>query len=180
MALLDLYLSHNYLFYPYNFFMRFIFILFLFTSFVNHPHHEGVIEIEYNSSKKELQIAGKWFVDDLEEALRKKYKYKKDLIQNAKNLSEDSLVVDYFKKNLIFKQNNIHLKMDCVGTEHENSYLWVYFVIRDFDPNTDFYCYTQVLCDLLKDQSHIIHILKSGKKDSFKSSCVNSVIKYKW
>lgn len=158
----------------------YISIFFCFTSFVKHPHHVGVVEITYNVSNNELQIAGKWFVDDIEEVLQKKYNYKKDLIRNASELASDSVAVTYFKKNLILKQNNLIMSLDCIGAEHEKGALWVYFVVKNFKTNVELICIPQVLCDHLKDQSHIIHFIKGDKRESFTSNCSKSIIKYKW
>jgi hypothetical protein len=160
--------------------MRLLFVFLIFASFKSHPHHVGVIEIEYNDLKKELQIAGKWFVDDLEEALEKKYKYKMDLVHSAGDVTKDSVLTNYFKTNLIFRQDTSDILIECVGAEYEKGSLWVYFVTRNFDPKISFSCRTQVLCDVLKDQSHIIHFLKNGKRESFKSDCLNPVTKFQW
>jgi hypothetical protein len=167
-------------FIKHTFYMHLLFIFFLFTSFLNHPHHVGVIEIEYNSPNNELQIAGKWFVDDVEEVLYKKYKVKKDLVVRIDEVSRDSMLINYFKTNLMLSQKNKNLKLDFIGAEHEKGALWLYFVVRDFNPQEFLTYNNQVLCDLLKDQSHITHFLHMNKRESFKSTCNHSILKYKW
>ena len=56
-------------------------IFLLFTMFLTllfyaedvHPYHVGSVEISYNSKTKTFEISAKFFLDDLENALNKKY-----------------------------------------------------------------------------------------------------------
>lgn len=38
-----------------------------------HPYHVGSVEFNYNSKSQTFQISGKFFLDDLENALKEKY-----------------------------------------------------------------------------------------------------------
>jgi hypothetical protein len=157
-----------------------VFFLFILSSFDRHPHHVGVIEVNYNAEKKELQIAGKWFVDDLEDAIRKKYNVKKDLVLAAQNLTEDSLVMQYFQQHLTFASNNQPLTMKCIGSEHEKGDIWLYFVIQNYEPGPVLTCRPAVFCDILKDQSHIVHFISPPQRQSYKSNCTSTIIRHKW
>jgi len=157
-----------------------IFLFTVCTSFYFHPHHVEVVEVSFNAGQKELQIAGKWFVDDLEEAIRKKYKVSKDLVQTAESLPKDSLVMEYFRSHLLFSGNHQPLDLNCIGAEHEKGDIWLYFVVKGYDSSVNLTCRPTVLCDVLKDQSHIVHFVNGNKRASYKSNCLNPLIRHKW
>ncbi len=53
------------------------------TAFSLHPYYMSVTEIEYKPAEKEVQVACKIFTDDLEEALKKEFAKKIDIVNPA-------------------------------------------------------------------------------------------------
>ena len=145
-----------------------------------HPHHMGVVEIEYDSPKNELQIACKWFVDDLEDAIHKRYSVKKDLVRSVDSIPTDSILIDYLNANLDFKNNTEKLSLECIGAEHEKGSLWIYFVVKKFTPGKQLEIKNQVLCNRLKDQFYIVHVANKIKKSTYRSNCNSPIIVHKW
>ena len=67
-----------------------------------HPYHVGSVEFNYNSKTKTFEISGKFFLDDLENALKEKFgkavhfndpKYKTQINELLKRYAEDYLKV---------------------------------------------------------------------------------------
>ena len=59
------------------FFGFFLFVTLVFQSFtgdeVFHPYHVGSVEINYNSKSRTFEVTGRFFLDDMENGLGKKY-----------------------------------------------------------------------------------------------------------
>lgn len=98
--------------------MKKLFLLFTFyfllVSF-RHPYHIGSVEVNYNLKSKTYQITGRFFVDDLENAVNKKYntalhfgdaKFKAQLNDYLKKYSDE-----YFR----LKSDNQFVKVNYLG-----------------------------------------------------------------
>jgi hypothetical protein len=151
-----------------------------FWSFDFHPHHVGVIEIEFNSKKKELQVGCKWFADDLEDAIQKKYKIKRDLIHSVDSIRNDTLLMDYINSNILFTSDSVLVPLKCIGAEYEKGALWFYFVAQNFSQGKQLEFTNQALCDVLRDQTYIVHITNNEKRSTYKSNCTNKSIIHQW
>jgi len=96
------------------FFFSVLLILFSFTK-EKHPYHVGSVEINYSQKSKTFEVTGRFFLDDLESGLSKKYgkplhfndvNYKSQLNEAIKNYCSE-----YFK----LKANNKSLNINFVG-----------------------------------------------------------------
>jgi hypothetical protein len=74
-------------------------IFFVLCSFKLHPYHVGSVEFKYSLKSKTFQISGKFFLDDLENALKEKYgktvhfndeKYKIQIDDLLKNIAANT------------------------------------------------------------------------------------------
>jgi hypothetical protein len=149
-----------------------VFFLFSFTK-VKHPYHVGSVEINYNSKSKTFEITGRFFLDDLESALSKKYgkpfhfndpKYKSQLNEAIKNYC-----AEYFR----IKSNNQFIKANFVGYEEDQESVNIYMESELVDNPKKVEAAVSFLYNLFDDQINIVHIIVNGNRKSEKLTYPN-------
>ena len=147
-------------------------LLFSFTK-VKHPYHVGSVEINYNSKSKTFEITGRFFLDDLENGLSKKYgkpfhfndeKYKTQL-----NSALKSYCTEYFK----LKTNNQFLKVNYVGYEEDSESVNVFLETETVNNPKKVEAAVSFLYNLFDDQMNIVHIIVDGNRKSEKLTYPN-------
>jgi len=150
-------------------------ILLLCFSFTKekHPYHVGSVEINYNSKSKTFEITGRFFLDDLESGLGKKYgkayhfndvKYKAQINEALKNYSSE-----YFK----LKADNRFLKVNYVGFEEDNESVNVYLETEVISNPKKVEAAVSFLYNLFDDQINIVYIIVSGNRKTEKLTYPN-------
>lgn len=133
-----------------------------------HPYHVGSVEINYNSKSKTFEITGRFFLDDLENGLTKKYgkpfhfndeKYKAQLNEALKNYS-----AEYFR----LKSDNKFLKVNYVGYEEDNESVNVFLESETLTSPKKVEAAVSFLYNLFDDQINIVHIIVNGNRKSEK------------
>lgn len=147
-------------------------LLFSFTK-VKHPYHVGSVEINYNSKSKTFEITGRFFLDDLENGLSKKYekpfhfndvKYKAQINQALKNYS-----AEYFK----LKTDNEFLKINYVGYEEDSESVNIYLESEKVENPKKVEAAVSFLYNLFDDQINLVHIIVNGNRKSEKLTYPN-------
>lgn len=150
----------------------FLFLLFSFNK-AKHPYHVGSVEINHNAKTKTFEMTTRFFLDDLENGLSKKYgkpfhfndpKYKAQLNEAMKNYSSD-----YFK----LKVNNEFIKVNYVGYEEDNESVNVYLESEPVQNPKKVEAAVSFLYNLFDDQMNIIHIIVDGQRKSEKLTYPN-------
>lgn len=138
-----------------------------------HPYHVGSVEINYNSKSKTFEITGRFFLDDLENGLSKKYgkpfhfndeKYKAQLNEALKNYS-----AEYFK----LKADNEFLKVSYIGYEEDSESVNVFLESETLPAPKKVEAAVSLLYNLFDDQINIVHIIVNGNRKSEKLSYPN-------
>lgn len=144
-----------------------LFFLFSFKKEV-HPYHVGSVEFNYNSNSKTFEISGRFFIDDLENALNKKYgtsfhfqdqKFKKELDESLKK---------YTSEYLKLKSDNQFVKLNYLGFEEDSEAVNIYLESDVIKPPKKVETAVSMLYNLYDDQMNIVHIIVSGKRKSTK------------
>ena len=152
-----------------------VFFLFSFAK-VKHPYHVGSVEINFNSKSKTLEITGRFFLDDLENALRKKYgkpfhfndpKYKNQLNEALKNYC-----AEYFR----LKTNNQFIKANFVGYEEDQESVNIYLESESVENPKKVEAAVSFLYNLFEDQINIVHIIVNGERKSEKLTYPNRYV----
>ena len=157
----------------------FITISFLLTSYSVHPHYVGITEIEYIPSKKEIQISCKWFVDDLEDALKAYSAKKFNITNNPDVICNDSIIKSYMRSHVRLQTDNKDQIIQCVGAEIEKGAVWVYWKAENISGYNMLNFYNDLFCESHADQIHLIHYKLSGKRETQKLSCKNPLASFK-
>jgi len=149
-----------------------IVFLFSFTK-TKHPYHVGSVEINYNSKSKTFEVTGRFFLDDLENGLSKKYgkpyhfndpKYKALLNEALNNYCSE-----YFK----LKINNNFLKVNFIGYEEDQESVNLYMESEAVETPKKVETAVSFLYNLFDDQINIVHIIVNGKRKSEKLTYPN-------
>jgi hypothetical protein len=158
---------------------KILFLLFVcllsFSSFTKekHPYHVGSVEINYNSKSKTFEVTGRFFLDDLENGLSKKYgkpfhfndsKYKTQLNEALKNYSSE-----YFK----LKTDNQFLKINYVGYEEDSESVNVFLESEKVENPKKVEAAVSFLYNLFDDQINLVHIIVNGNRKSEKLTYPN-------
>lgn len=154
------------------FFLLPVFFLLSFSK-AKHPYHVGSVEINYSQKSKTFEVTGRFFLDDLEDALSKKYgkplhfndpKYKTQLNEALKSYCNE-----YFK----LKTNNKFLNIDFVGYEEDHESVNIYLESEITDNPKKVEAAVSFLYNLFDDQLNIVHIIVNGDRKSEKLTYPN-------
>ncbi len=138
-----------------------------------HPYHVGSVEINYSTQSKTFEITGRFFLDDLENSLAKKYgkpyhfndiKYKSQINEALKNYSSE-----YFK----LKADHQFLKVNYVGYEEDRESVNIYLESEKAQNPKKVETAASFLYNLFDDQINLIHIIVNGNRKSEKLTYPN-------
>jgi hypothetical protein len=159
----------------------FIGILFMcLTAFGVHKFYMAVYQVNYASEKKMLQITARIFVDDLNNALAKKY-HKKLYLGTEKESAEEMLLLKkYFLENFSVKVNGQTKVVNFLSKELEGDILICYCNVKEISKINSIEIFNSVLMDWNADQQNITHITVLGDKESvlFTDSNRSEMLKY--
>lgn len=155
----------------------FLFVTMVFQSFVSdeafHPYHVGSVEINYNSKSRTFEVTGRFFLDDMESGLGKKYggafhfndeKYKEKL-----NDALQKYCSEYFK----LKADNKFLKVNYIGYEEDQESVDVFLESEPVATPKKVETAVSFLYNLFDDQINIVHIIVNGQRSSEKLTYPN-------
>ena len=147
----------------------------MFSSFKEnvHPYHVGSVEFNYNQKTKTFEISGKFFLDDMENALNKKYP-KNLKFQDAKvKAAIDEAMKNYCAEYVKLKVNNQFVKINYLGFEEDSESVDVYLESAVVEHPKKVETSISMLYNLFDDQMNIVHIIVNGKRKSEKLTFPN-------
>lgn len=157
-------------------------ILFLsLTAFSFHKFYVGVFQVNYVTEKKMIQITSRIFIDDLNNAMEKKY-HKKTFVGTEKETDADlELFKKYLSENFAIKINGQSKVITFLSKEIEaGDVLVCYSRIKDIDKFKSIEISNTILVDWNSEQQNITHISAFGTKKSvlFTESSRKELLKY--
>ncbi|MCP2029906.1 hypothetical protein L1276_005101 [Flavobacterium sp. HSC-32F16] len=157
-------------------------ILFLsLSAFAFHKFYVGVFQVEYAAEKKMIQITSRIFIDDLNNAMEKKY-HKKTFVGTEKETQADlDLFKKYLAENFTIKINGQTKPITFLSKETEaGDVLVCYSKIKDVDKFKTIEISNTILVDWNGEQQNITHISAFGTKRSvlFTESSRKELLKY--
>ncbi|MBA5247692.1 hypothetical protein H1R16_05390 [Marnyiella aurantia] len=135
-----------------------------------HPYHVGSVEFRYNSEFKTFQISAKFFLDDLENALKEKYGKAVHFNDEKFKAQINSLLVDYLSDYLKLKADHKVLTLTYLGYEEDSESVNIYLESEKINTPKKVEAAVSALYNLFDDQINIIHIVVEGKRHSHKLS----------
>jgi len=152
------------------------------TSFINHPLHVTVLQADFNGQTHALEISCKFFREDLEEAIRNRFKDapKVDLEADELHTAMDKLVAEYVKQHLGIQVNGKPIPVEYVGYEVESESLYAYIQVPKIPELKSVTFANTLLYDLFNDQINIMHVTRSGTRHSVRLNYPDKEISVKF
>ncbi len=158
-----------------------LFICILFSSFSFHKFYVGVYQLKFVPEKKMLQITSRIFVDDLNDALEKKYKRKTFVGLSKESEADVKLFQSYLAENFKVKINGQSKEIQFLSKELEDeNVLVLYSKIINVTKIQSIELQNKMLLDWNGEQQNITHFLINDSKKTFlyTHSAISETIKY--
>ena len=135
-----------------------------------HPFHVGSVEFNFNKTSRTFEISGKFFIDDLENAVSKSSsktlrfqdaKFKKEMNEALKN---------YALQNIKLKVDSKILKLNYIGFEEEKESVNIYLESEKLEVPKKMEVAVSMLYNLYDDQMNIIHFVIGKERKSSRLS----------
>jgi hypothetical protein len=150
------------------------------SSFGVHKFYMAIYQINFAPEKKMLQITSRIFLDDLNNALTKKY-YKKIFLGSDKESVEDvNSLKKYLAENFTIKVNGQTKTMIFLSKEMDGDVLVCYLNVKEISKINTIEIHNSVLIDWQSEQQNVTHIMVLGNKKSilFTDNSTKEVLKY--
>jgi len=141
-------------------------LLFFLTAMTVHKFYVSTYQVNYVSQKKMLQITSRIFIDDLNEALEKKYKKKAFVGTNRQTEADIDLMKKYIAEKCLIKVNGEQKSFIYLSNEIEANVLVCYFSIKDISKLNTLSIENSALMELYGDQQNVIQANIDGDKKS--------------
>jgi hypothetical protein len=133
---------------------------------VDHEFHVSKCLVEFNEAEQALQMSMHIFLDDLEEALRRKGA--DDLFICTKMESEDAekLMSQYVADNFILEVNGKVLEYEFLGKEPSEDLqgVWCYLEILNVTSVKDLKVTNNILLEVYDDQKNVVSIIGPDRR----------------
>ena len=131
-----------------------------------HPYHVSYTQIEYKKETQNLTFSMEVFTDDLETALKMKYKTDKLFLgSNSITPKNDSLIFEYIKDQTTILIDGVVWKgYDFLTSESHPDRTIIYFQFNDLPPFSSLTFYATILNEIFTDQQNIIEYKQKNSK----------------
>jgi len=131
-----------------------------------HPYHVGSVEFNYNSKSKTFQITGKFFLDDLENALKEKYGMAVHFNDEKYKSQINDALKKYCAEYVKLKADNHTLQINYIGYEEDSESVNIFLESEAITQPKKVETAVSFLYNYFEDQMNIIHIIVGGKRQS--------------
>lgn len=132
-----------------------------------HNFYVSTTSVRYVPNENSFQITTQVFLDDFESALRLNGNENISLTPYGSQVKIDSLIEDYFRKNIIFKSKGKKMNFDFLGKVYKIDVLVAYMELKIDTIVSPLSIKNTILFDYLSDQKNIIHLKLASKRKSF-------------
>ena len=149
------------------------------SSFGVHKFYVSLYQVDYAPEKKMLQITSRIFIDDLNNAIAKKFSQKMHLGSTDETEADIVLLKKYFNEKFTIKVNGQLKTMQFLSKEMEGDVLICYFKIKDIYKIESLEIYNAVITEGNSEQQNIMHFSILGVKNTllFTESSQKGIIK---
>ncbi|TRZ41411.1 DUF6702 family protein [Robertkochia solimangrovi] len=150
---------------------KFLFLLIIplvsFTTF--HKYYVSVTDVNYSEKDQAVQVISKFFTDDLENMMDKRYGIKASLNSEYEHTNADKFINRYLKDKLKIYINGKEMDYKFLGKEYDLDLTKCYLEIPGIKPESlkSITITNTALSELFEDQQNIIHIDIKDQRKSF-------------
>lgn len=152
----------------------------LVSAFALHPYYVSVTEMEYNAGKKEIEISGKIFIDDLEYALKQEFKTNVAVLNEAEKKRNSELLNSYFQKHLKLTVDGKPVAFEFVGYQREEEAIWSFMAVKNIKPFKMVTVFNDLLYSFREDQVNIVHFKNKNERKSFRLTYPDNKVSLSW
>ena len=117
-----------------------------------HNFYVSTTSVRYVPNENSFQITTQVFLDDFESALRLNGNENISLTPDGSQVKIDSLIEDYFRKNIIFKAKGEKMNFDFLGKVYKMDVLVAYMELKIDTIVSPLSIKNTILFDYLSDQ----------------------------
>lgn len=144
----------------------FILLFFSVSAFTVHKFYVSIYQINYVPQKKMIQITSRIFIDDMNDALEKKY-HKKTFVGTDRETEDDVVLMKkYLAEKFVLKLNGSSKPMNFLSKEVEANVIVSYFSIKEVSKINSLSIVNSALLEVNEEQQNIIQANISGEKES--------------
>ncbi|WP_343914409.1 DUF6702 family protein [Aquimarina litoralis] len=147
-------------------FILVVFVITLSSFSVLHKFYVSVTQIEYKEEEQSLQIITRIFIDDIEEALRKRYDENITLLSKEKETKVEQYLSTYLKQKLRITVNGKEVYYTFLGKEYDNDLVLCYLEVENVSSLETIEVSNLILMDFFEEQQNLIHVKKGKKRKS--------------
>lgn len=141
-------------------------IFFSLTALTVHKFYVSIYQINYVPQKKMIQITSRIFIDDMNDALGKKF-HKKTYVGTDRETEDDVVLMKkYLAEKFVLKLNGTAKPMNFLSKEIEANVIVSYFSIKDVSKISSLSIENSALLEVNEEQQNIIQANISGEKES--------------
>jgi len=145
-----------------------------------HPFHVGVIDIKFEPKAAHLQVSLKFFINDVEGAVKKASAKNIDLIHPKNKNDVEKELSQYIEKRFSIAVNSKPTPLEFIGYEIEDDAVWMYLESQKINTPKKMSIQSKLLYDYLPLQSNIINADVNGIKKSKKVKNPEYVIDFQF
>ena len=133
-----------------------------------HPFHVSVCDVDFNVESKSIQLSQRIFLDDLEQALNKKFEINLIIDDESTKAHRDSLIQVYLFESINLSVDGKEKKRVYIGNEIEDDALWCYIEYTGIENFKSLKITSTILIETFEDQANIIHFTYGDYEKSIK------------
>ena len=141
-------------------------LFFVLTAMSFHRFYVAIYQVKYDSQKKMVQITTRIFIDDLNDALKKKYEVTTFIGSEKESLQDITFLKKYLTDKFKLTINGKPKNMNYLSNEVENNVLICYLNIKEVSKISTIEVENTVLTELYPEQQNIIQYNNNGEKQN--------------
>jgi len=138
----------------------------LITGSTDHKFYVSITKIEYVAESESLQIITQFFLDDIEEVLRKRYRPDVSLGTTKETTEDVALLKKYILQKLKISVNGSPVSLDYLGIEYDIDMVKSYIEVTGVKEFKSIEIEFKALTEIFTEQQNIIHFKTSKKRKS--------------
>lgn len=136
----------------------------VFSSMTVHKFYVAIYQVNHVQEKKMLQITARVFIDDINEAIEKKYHKKSYLALDNETPEQVELLKKYIAEKFKIKVNGQSKPLEFLSKESEDNVIICYLRIKDVSKITSLEVENSMIMENHFEQQNIIQANFNGNK----------------
>jgi SpoU rRNA methylase family enzyme len=144
----------------------FLVLFFGLSSMEIHKFYVSIYQVNYAPKKKMIQITSRLFIDDVNDALEKKFKKRTYFALENETPEDEVFLKKYFAEKFIIKVNGVSKALNYLSKDIDGNVVICYFSVKDLPKISSVAIENSALMELNEEQQNIIQANINGEKQS--------------